>query len=282
MARWSNGEQHVVSTRHRHRAGDQPVGRRSPRANACVRAAAVELSTATDLVPVARLVPVMVLAEALGFAAPRDAAHHQRVVTLAIAPEDGSTPAADQAVEQLARLVARSQWWCDVRGGGEPNCAAAPVPRCDGSAHRARSTTVGPRNRTSPLPRSSQDVLHEEPPVVATVRMGADGAALDGVVDGSSLRCRRAPVPGGRSGRRPGRGSGRGTARVRSPSGRWPGGVRASPPPPHPPIPAPPAALTEIWSRIVAIDVRMRDQNGGGWVRGSTVGGVTGTIGRRR
>lgn len=104
MARWSNGTEHGVR-----RAiatttidtFDLDVLRTNAR-----RLTHAQLGSATDLVEVARLVPVAVIAEALGFEEPILAAHHQRIVTTAIAPEDGQPIPTDDLVEaSLAWLI---------------------------------------------------------------------------------------------------------------------------------------------------------------------------------
>ena len=93
MARWSNGPDHKVrrALAERDLSSLDNVALRG-RAHAL---ATQELLTATDLGEVARFVPVAVLAETLGFNHPQLAAHHQRVVSMAIAPEAG-TPQTDE------------------------------------------------------------------------------------------------------------------------------------------------------------------------------------------
>lgn len=172
MARWSNGDAHASARRIAVELLRRlPVAELRGRARS---AAEVELRTASDLVPVARFVPVMVLAEALGFASPREAARLQRIVTAAIAPEDGSSPADDDVVHaSLDRLLRAS-------GGRTFEAAANGVALL----HQCQDTTAGLaalaalRSVLRPDASASElvaGVLRDEPPVVSTVRVAADG-----------------------------------------------------------------------------------------------------------
>jgi cytochrome P450 len=174
MARWANGEAH---TRARDIAVVAVAGLDVDGLRAGARsAAAVELSSAVDLVPVARLVPVMVLAEALGFDAPRGAAGHQQVVTRAIAREDDTAP---PEVDDVERSLA---WLLQASGGATFEEAANRVALLHQCLDATAALIALAALRSLQWPTESAaalvaGVLCDEPPVISTVRIDGEGAA---------------------------------------------------------------------------------------------------------
>lgn len=110
MARWSNGTEHdrrrAIAT-----AALAPLEPSHLRERA--RLMTIDLrSSSPDLTALARTVPVAVLAETLGFRDPFETARTQRIVSMAIAPEDGAPANADEDVE-------RSMAWLLEASGAE-------------------------------------------------------------------------------------------------------------------------------------------------------------------
>jgi cytochrome P450 len=108
MARWTNGTEHA---RRRSVATEALATLKLMVLRQCARALTVEaLATATDLTALARLVPVAVLAESLGFTEPLEAARHQREVSRAIAPEEVEPARPDADTDRsMAWLVVASR-----------------------------------------------------------------------------------------------------------------------------------------------------------------------------
>lgn len=180
MARWSNGADHESRRRIAVDALAEldPVGLRSE-----ARALTIQtLPSATDLVDLARTVPVTVLAEALGFRRPAEAARHQRVVTAAISPEDGPF------VTDL-RAAARSLDWL-LRSAGEPTLErganrVALLHQClDATAALVTAAALplvsGDRRESAfdaadPAHAAVAQALRQTPPVTRTVRVRESG-----------------------------------------------------------------------------------------------------------
>lgn len=177
MARWSNGEEHV---RARAIATNAIATLHPEQLRSRARAAAIEHLVAAidaiDVVELARTVPVVVLAEALGFADPVAAARHQRIVTIAIAPEEGAAPSeADEVAASLA-------WLLDASEGGSFGEAAnrvALLHQClDATAALIALAVLRAAREPGDSAMLVAGVLRDEPPVVATVRINTDDAAV--------------------------------------------------------------------------------------------------------
>lgn len=173
MARWSNGEQHVEARA----IATNAIATLDPdRLRSRARALAAEhLDNAIDVVELARVVPVIVLAGALGFADPVAAARHQRVVTTAIAPEEGAAPA--DAGEVDASLA----WLLDASGSGsfvEAANRVALLHQClDATAALiALAVLRAAREPGDSAAALVAGALRDEPPVTMTVRIGPDDA----------------------------------------------------------------------------------------------------------
>ena len=182
MARWSNGPDHKVrrALAERDLSSLDNVALRG-RAHAL---ATQELLTATDLGEVARFVPVAVLAETLGFNHPQLAAHHQRVVSMAIAPEAG-TPQTDEDA------VNHSLNWLVVASGVTRFETAinriALLHQClDATAGlialAALHLATRGQLRDAPEPDPAKSLIawtiRNDPPVTQTIRVLLDGERI--------------------------------------------------------------------------------------------------------
>ena len=179
MARWSNGPDHKVRRALAERdlsSLDNVALRR--RAHAL---ATQEQLTATDLVEVARFVPVAVLAETLGFHHPQLAAHHQRVVSEAIAPAAGTPQADEDAVNRSLN------WLVDACAAATFETAinrVALLHQClDATAglialavlHWATSRQLRDAPEADPATSLIAWIIRNDPPVTQTIRVGLDG-----------------------------------------------------------------------------------------------------------
>lgn len=199
MARWSNGGDHA-----RRRAiataalSSIDVGQLRDHARAM---AAERIPSATDLTDLARTVPVTVLATALGFGVPCEAARDQRIVLAAIAPEDGATPPPDREVDRaMARLL-------DASGAAAPEEAANRVALLHQCADATAGLVLGALlcrvdEASAQEPGSERSdalvdrALRTDPPVLHTRREDAAGHAVTVSLAGAPFGAGRHACPG--------------------------------------------------------------------------------------